>query len=172
MLTKEKKRQLVDELSDIVRSNSSVIFTDFGGVGTSDLNALKASLREHQVRYKVTKKSLWPFVQSKAGIVDEAAAFPGHKGSLAVAYGGGEGIEAAKVLSSFAKEHETFTILGALLGGDFVGADRVAVLAALPSREELIAKVVYVMNAPLRGLVSVLAGPQRGLVQVLAQIKK
>lgn len=177
MLSREKKEKQVEQLTRILAENGAVIFTDFSGLATPEMSALRNKLREEGVRYKVTKKSLWPFVQQKAAEylpteAEDQLAFADHKGSVGIAYSEGEGIEASKVITEFAKEYKSLTVLGGLVQGELLGLERIKALAALPSREELLAQVVYVLNAPMRNLVGVLRGPQRELVQVLSQIQK
>jgi len=172
MLTKAKKEEQVETLVKIIQEYPTVVFTDFSGLSTSDLNELRGSLREQSISYMATKKSLWPFVHKKASIKEKDLTFENYKGSVGIAYSEGEGTETSKVIVKFAKEHERFSILGALVSGVYVNIDYIKELAALPSREELLAKLVYVMSGPIRNFVSVLKAPQRDFVSVLGQIQK
>ena len=81
-------------------------------------------------------------------------------------------VTAAKLLNGFAKDHEMLKLRGAILEGKLLDVDGVKALAELPSREELLARVVGTMQAPISGMVNVLAGTIRGLVTVLERIKE
>jgi len=76
----------------------------------------------------------------------------------------------AKVLRGFAKDHPELTFRRAYLEGQILEADVAQQLADLPSREELIAKLLNLLQSPIRRLVTALSGPTRGLVTALAQI--
>ena len=80
-------------------------------------------------------------------------------------------INPAKVSHQFAKTQENFKILGGLFENRFIEKDRVLELAVLPSKEELLAKLVGSIAAPPVGLVNVLAGNIKGLINVLTKVK-
>ncbi len=81
-------------------------------------------------------------------------------------------MEANKAVVTFGKSHEALRILGAVIDGQFVDEAGVRILAALPGRDELYAKLVGSIAAPLSGLVNVLSGNLRGLVSVLKQYQE
>jgi len=80
-------------------------------------------------------------------------------------------VSPAKVLVEFSKKNEELEIKAGYLNGSVIDVDKVNSLAEIPPREELLAKVLAGMQAPISGLVNVLQGNIRGLVQVLNQIK-
>jgi large subunit ribosomal protein L10 len=172
MLSKTKKGELVQQLTEIVQKHSSVIFSDFSGLSTPELDELRRSLRERGVYYKVTKKSLWPYVRERANIPEEALSFGEHKGSVAMAYTPDEGVNMSKALTKFAKEHEKLVILGGFMNGETFTVDRIRQLAALPSREELLAKLVYLCASPMQRFARVVAAPHQQLVTVLGHVQK
>lgn len=170
MITREKKEKIVEELVDAVKDSESIIFTDFSGLGTTEINELKKNLREEGVRYKVTKKSLWPLILKKLGFKDQLD-FLNNPGSVSIAYSKNDGIDTAKVIDNFTKSHETFKILGAIIDKVFVGPDKIRALAALPTRKELLARFVFTLNSPRQRFVSVLGVNIRNLVSVISNIK-
>jgi len=78
----------------------------------------------------------------------------------------------AKILATFAKAHAKLQLKGGLVEGEVVDKLKVTQLAALPSREELLTKLVFVLNSPITGLVRVLNGTLQGLPNVLNRIKE
>lgn len=167
MLTRSKKEQLVKEITEVLKSKNGVVFSDFAGLTTGELSELKTELRKYGSSYAVVKKSLLPFAAKESGVeltLDE------HKGSVAIAYGEGEGVEIAKTLVGFAKTHEKLGLLGILLNRVFGDASKVKELAALPSREELVAKLMYLFS-PGQTFVRTLNAPLVGLLNVLNSIK-
>lgn len=168
MLSRAKKEQLVEELSRVVHDNPSIVFTDFTGLATSEIDELKEDLRSQKGQYRVVKKSLLPFIAQKTGI---DLNLKDHQGSLAFAYADQAGVEAARTIGKFTKSHEKLIILGGLLNRVFAGPEKIRELAALPLREELLGKLMYLLN-PAGSLVRILASPLAGLVNVISNIKK
>ena len=171
MLSKAKKQKLVEEIARIVKENPSIVFTDFSGLTIGELDELKRELRAEGVLYKATKKSLWPFVQERAQMPEDTLGIGEYKGSIGIAYGSGEGIEASKILVKFAKKSEKLAILGGYINQMFFDKSRIMTLAALPSREELVAKLLYVLSSPMQRFVRAISAPSQQLVSVLSQIK-
>ena len=92
-------------------------------------------------------------------------------GPTAIAYVHGDPAKTAKTIQDFIKEKKKAIIRGGKLQRSLLTATDIEALAALPSREQLIAQAVRAIASPLTGLVNVLAGPIRGLVVVLAQVQ-
>ncbi len=91
-------------------------------------------------------------------------------GAVAVAYGQDE-VTPAKIISEFKKDHDQVEFYGGILENAYIDQAQVAQMATLPTKQELLAKVVGSLNAPVSGFVNVLAGNMRGLVNVLSAIK-
>jgi large subunit ribosomal protein L10 len=90
----------------------------------------------------------------------------------AIAYNTTDPVALAKVLTKFAKDVPTVQFKGALLAGQVVAAGEIQNIANLPSREELLSKLLYLMQHPIRGLAVVLNGTMRNFAVVLDQIAK
>jgi len=84
----------------------------------------------------------------------------------------GDEVSAARIVNNFSKTHEILQVFGGVLEGKFISVAMVKSLANLPSKQELLAKLVGSINAPVSGFVNVLAGNLRGLVGVLNNIAK
>jgi len=94
------------------------------------------------------------------------------EGQIAVAVSSGDEVEASKIIAKMAKVNENLKISGGILGKKILSREEVMALSKLPSKEELLAKLVGTLNAPVSGFVNVLAGNLRGLVQVLKSISE
>ena len=169
MITKSQKGEIIAELAEKFRRQKIAIFSDFRGVSVAKSQALRRLLKKENAEYKVAKKTLFDraLVETGAGVATKDM-----KGEIGVAFGYGDQVAPAKILSKFAKEIETFKILGGLLDGKLLSDKQVLALARLPSREVLLAQIVGAMAAPLRGLASVLQGNIRNLAFVLNQVKE
>ena len=167
--TRAEKDALFAELKEAV-SGKAVVFTRYTGLTVRDMTDLRAELRKVGGRYTVTKNTLLRKAMEEAGIADVPADVLDVQ--LAVATSQTDEVEPNRIVVNFGKTHEKIEILGAVVDGSFVDAAGVKALAALPSRDELYAKVVGSVAAPLTGMVNVLAGNLRGLVTVLKQYQE
>src|SRR3989338_9204568 len=93
------------------------------------------------------------------------------KGGIATFMSPSDEVAAARIVHTFARKNEVVTIFGGILEGKFIDALAVKNLAVLPSKQELLSKLVGSMNAPVSGFVNVCAGTMRGLLNVLNAYK-
>ena len=147
----------------------SAVFTTISGYTMDDANALRQKGREAGVELLVAKKTLLVRALEASGFNIDAGTL---EGSILTTIGFNDEISAAKLVAGFLKDREGSAIVGGILEGRFVGANEVKQLAMLPSRKELLAKLVGSFNAPMSGFVNVLAGNLRNLVYVLNAIKE
>lgn len=168
MRTKAQKAKIVEELTDRFKRQKIAIFSDFRGVSVAKSQALRRLLKKEDAEYKVAKKTLFDRALAETGV---GTATKDMKGEIGVAFGYGDQVAPAKILAKFAKEAETFKILGGLLDGKFLSNKQVLAMARLPSREALLAQMAAVLAAPIRGLANGLWGNIRNLVIVLTKIK-
>ena len=160
-----EKEQAVDLLAEKFDQSTIVITTDYTGLPVGDMTALRRSLREAGVEYRVIKNTLAYLAADKAG---KPAIKDVIEGPTGVAFGYGEPAEPAKALSAFIRSaRSALKIRGAELDGRALAPEEVERLAALPNRNELIAQLLMRMNGPIAGLVNVLNGPIVGLARVL-----
>lgn len=167
MLTKAKKIELVQELSEKIKEGKVIIFSDFSSTTVSQMKNLRDELRVTGSSYKITKKKLIDLALKKAGI---EASVLNLKGQIGVAIGKEDETAAAKVLAKFAKTNKNFKLLQGVLENKLISGKEVMALANLPGREELLAKLVGTINAPVSGFVNALAGNLRNLIGVLKAI--
>src|SRR5206468_12875854 len=130
---------------------------------------LRKQVRETNSKYVVVKNTLALIAVKDSPLKQLEEYF---KGPTAVAYNTTDGVILAKALTKFAKDVPAVQFKGALLAGQVVPASEIQNIANLPSRDELVAKLLYLMQAPIRGLVTVLQANIRNLAVVIDQIAK
>lgn len=163
--TKEQKRQTLAELEDNFTKSKAAVFVNFQGLNVKDTTALRNLLRKEKIEYEVAKKTLLKLAVEKTGQIGvDPKSF---NGNIAVAFGFEDEVTPAKVLNQFRATHDALKIIGGTFEKKFIDAAKVIELAQIPSRQELLAKLVGSINSPVSGFVNVLAGNLRGLVQVL-----
>jgi large subunit ribosomal protein L10 len=170
MLTKQQKIELVKDLTEKIKVAKTAIFVDFKGLKVKDSTDLKKALRAEGVDYVVVRKTLLDIALKNAGI--EEISTKTMDGQVALSLSNTDEVSGAKIIDTFAKTNENIKMLGGVLGKQVMTAAEVKALAKIPSKEELLAKLVGTLNAPVSGFVNVLAGNLRGLVQVLNAIKE
>ena len=168
MRTRNEKEQVVEELVTKFKRQKIAFFTDFRGISVTESNKLRRQLRKEDTDYAVAKKTLFDLALKESGVEFTTKKL---EGEIGVAMGYGDQVAPAKTLVKFAKEHESFKIVAAILGSRVLTAKDVMALAKLPSREVLLAQVVGVMQAPIRGLAVVLQAKTRDLATVLGKVR-
>ena len=135
----------------------------------SEITELRKKLKSAQSNLKVVKNRLAKRSLKDASLEQLASFFDG---PTTIAYSETNPVSPAKILVNFIKDRENLVIKGGVLGAEILTLDRIKDLAALPSKEELFAKLLGCMLNPARSMVSVLAAVPRQLVTVLAAIGK
>jgi large subunit ribosomal protein L10 len=161
----ENKVQIVESLYETFSRCRIGILTDYRGLKTSELTAMRRRLRELGIEYRVVKNSLAQFAARKAGMDELVGSF---EGPVAIAFGYGEIPEAAKALAEYIRTTKSaLSIKGGFLEDGVLSPRDVDALATLPPREVLISQVIAGIQSPIAGLVNVLSAPIRGVMGVL-----
>lgn len=168
-MDRAKKEQVVAELHDKLKRASATVLTDFKGMTVAEMGELRDALAAEQVEYQVVKNTLMRLASKETGA---AVLEPLLKETCAIAIGYTDPSIPAKVLKKFSKSNEKLKIKGGALGTRLLDLNQVTALADLPSREELLAKLLGTLNAVPTGLVTVLSGVPRALVTALAAIQE
>ncbi|MDQ1283658.1 MAG: large subunit ribosomal protein [Patescibacteria group bacterium] len=167
MQTKSQKKELVKDLAEKIKKAKAVVFSDFKGLSVKDMTSLRRELREKGIDFKVLKKTLINVALQESKIDFDAKKM---EGQIAVATSEQDEVEAAKIIAKAAKINQNIKITGGILGNKALTGEEVLELSKLPGKEELLAKLVGTLNAPVSGFVRVLSGNIRGLVQVLKAV--
>ncbi len=170
-MSREKKTQIIDSLQEAFSKCSITILTDYRGLATPEMTALRRKLQESDSEYKVVKNTLARFAAEKAGKGGLVSSFDG---PIAIAFGYGDITAPAKVLASYIRDSTvSLSIKGGFLGDRLLTSEEVMTLSTLPSREILLARVLGQIKSPMSALVGCLATPLRGIIGVLqARIKQ
>lgn len=159
----EQKQQIVEQLVESIKSAQAGVLLDYRGLTVEQDTKLRNELRSAGVDYHVVKNSLTRFAVKEIGFDDLDSVL---KGPTALALSN-DPVAPSKVLVKFAKDNDVVSIKAGFIEGKVIGADEINALAKLPSKEELIAKLMGSLNSPASGLVNVLQANIRSLAQVL-----
>lgn len=165
-LTRQQKEERVTQASSDIAAATSVVFMAYDALTVENTEKLRRQLHAEGVRLRVLPKRLLQRVLKEANIEFDPLT---EAGQLAVLWGN-DAVAPARVLHTFAKEHENVRLVGGMLEGTLLSLARVHALAVLPGRQELLGQLVGTLAAPIRSFQTVLTGVQRQTVQVLAAI--
>jgi len=166
MITKEQKKKILKNLKEDIDKQKSMVFISVKGLKASELLELRNKLKESDCKLTVAKKTLMNIALKELDInVSEL------DGQVALVFGFKDEVLPAKTTYEFSKKNEDLKILAGFFEDKFREVNDIIALAKIPSRKELLAKVVGSISAPISGFANVLQGNLRGLVYVLKQIK-
>mgnify|MGYP001079295421 CR=1 FL=1 len=162
------KEQLVVELKEKIGGAQALYYTDFTGLNVKRMTELRRRLRKAGVEYVVIKNTLALIAVKDSPLTQIKDKFTG---MTAVAYNTTDAVVLAKALTKFAKDVPALQFKGALLNGQIVPASQIQNIANLPSREELISKMLFLINAQAQRLVTVIQAVPRNLAVVMEQVR-
>ncbi len=166
-ITKEKKKEIVKNLRENIKKQQAIFFVNFKGIKGEDSDSLRLKLRESGSKMVIARKTLIKIAFKEEGIDFDPLKLEGEAGFI---FGFEDGVTTAKVIKEFSKE-ESITVLGGIYEGKILTVEEVETIASLPTRDELLAKLVGTISAPMPRFLNVLQGNTKGLITVLSKIK-
>jgi large subunit ribosomal protein L10 len=168
-LSRQSKESLVENYQGGVAKAPNVFLVKYQGITVPQVTDLRTRVRESGGHYEVVKNRIVLRVIDGSGIEGLREHF---EGPTAVAYNEDDPVGLAKVLTDFAKEVPAIEFKAGLVDGQLIGAEEVKQIATLPNREVLIAKVLFLLQSPITGLVRVMAALPQQFVAVLEQVRQ
>src|SRR5277367_291102 len=165
-LTKAKKAEKVAELAKELEGSTSAIVGTFAKLTVAQDYSLRGVVRNAGGRYRVLKNKLAARASQGTGV---EAALQGLKGVSSVAYTSGDPVALAKALSTWMVENAEFTFKLGIIDGQVITVEEVKQLATMPSKEQIFAKLLFLINAPAQRLVTVMNAAGRDLAVVVNQ---
>lgn len=167
-LTLEQKKAVVSEVSEAARQAHSAIAAEYRGLNVAQMTRLRDQARNAGVYLKVVPNRL----AARALAETQFECMREHlRGPLVLALAQEEPGASARVVQDFAKQHPKLTVRLVAFGGNLLEPSEIDRLAKLPTREEAIARLMAVMQAPIAKLVRTLAEPHAKLVRTLAAVR-
>ncbi len=167
MLTREQKQVQIDALRTTLSPAQGLFVMDFTGLTVAEVTELRRKVKEANGTYRVVKNTL-----AKLAVADT----PNQPlqqlldGPAAVAFTLGDSVALAKALADFSKNHEKLRFRGGVIEGQLLDAAQAKQIAALPTKQELVARLLYLLQSPMRRLVTALAWPTRSLAVTIKQV--
>jgi len=168
-MNKQEKSQEMEALKGVLQGQPPTFVLAYRGLSVNQVSALRKKVRATSSRYRVVKNRL--ALRVIKGTPYEGLA-PHFEGPTAIAYSMKDPASLAKVLEEFTRDNQGLQVKAALVDGRVVDPRTIKVLASLPSRAVLIARLLGALNAPMTRLVMVLKAPHRDLVRVVDEIAR
>ena len=149
-ISKGKKKEIVEKVSDLLKDSKSVVFFSFKGFNVKNTIEMRRALRESKVGYMVAKKTLAKRAFDEAKIAGE---IPVMFGETAMAYSADLIAPAREVFNFQKKYKENLSIVGGIFDGKYMSKEEMMAIALIPSQQTLYAQFVNVINSPVQGLV-------------------
>jgi len=165
-VTRAKKSEQVEKLGKDLKDVSSLIVTTYNKLTVAQDYELRKTLRSSGAKYTVVKNTLAELA-SKGTKVEPV--LKDLAGVTSIAYTSGDPVALAKALSKYAKDNPEFTFKAGVVEGRVVSINEIKALATMPSKEELYAKLLFLINAPAQRLVTVMNAVGRNLAVVVDQ---
>ena len=172
-MASQRKVQLVEEYSKKFKEAKSIFLTDFSGLTVSSINNLRRLCQDADVEYRVIKNTLAKRSLTNVGIegVDDLL-----KGVTAFAYSDIDAVSPIRIIKEYNKElnkiNKSLVLKGAIFEGEIIGPDKIDLLASLPSREELLAKLLSLFQSPLIILARTINASGQNLLTALNAVKQ
>ena len=155
MMSKEKKKLYINEMTSQFDKSEAVIVAHYQGLSVSQLDELRSKMREHGIQFKITKNRITKLALEKTRCKNLSELF---KGPTAVALSE-DAIVSAKILTKFSKDNTNLKILGGIMGNDILDLAGVQNVATLPTLDEARAKIVGILSSPAQKIASILLAP-------------
>ena len=167
-LTREQKKEIINNLEEKIKRQKAMIFAAIEGLKAEEIFELRKKLKEKDCLLIVVKKTLADRVFKENKINCDAKEMAGQ---LALIFGFKDELSPAKISYKFFQTNKKLKILGGFFENNFINTEEVVELAKIPSKKELLARLVGSIKAPVANFVNVLQGNIKGLLYVLSKIK-
>jgi large subunit ribosomal protein L10 len=168
-MDREEKKKSAEELHEELKKAKGVILSKFQGITVAQDFELRRKIAGTGARYKVVKNSL--IERAAKGTTVELIAKK-LAGTTSVALTDADPVALAKALTEYAKENPIFSFKSGVVEGRVVSLADFSSLATLPSKEQLLSKVLFLFNSPAQRVASTLSGVARNLAYVISQAVK
>ena len=166
-----QKIEMVDYLTKKFDDSSGIYFTQYTGMDVEQVTELRKQFRENGVTYLVSKNTLTKIAANNAGFDEKLNQFL--QGQVGIAYAAEDPTSPARVIKNFKERNKvSLEVLGLVFEGEIFSADKFKELADLPSRDELLARLVGGLNQPMSQMVGTLNAAMAKFINVLTSLQK
>ncbi len=155
MMTKEQKKNYVEEMKKVFSSNEAVMIAHYQGLNVNELDKIRDEMRKSGIFFKITKNRITKIALKETKYKELEKFFTGPTAAAISS----DPIMSAKILAKYAKKGSSLKIVAGFMDGKVLEAEDVAKIATLPTLDEARAKIVGILSAPAQKIVSILLAP-------------
>ena len=169
-MNRNEKTDVISEVKEMMENSSAIFLTDYSGINVEDISELRNQFRNEGVKYKVYKNTLFKKALAESNKYGKLA---DHLvGMTGFAFADENPIAPAKIIKKYFDKHEKLSLKACYIEDEYFDGNRLAELASLPSKNDLIASIIGSINSPASGIVGAIAAVTRDLVSVIDEISK
>jgi large subunit ribosomal protein L10 len=169
-MNKTEKTEVISSVKEMIRNSSAVYLTDYSGINVEDINKLRGEFRKEKVKYKVFKNTLFKRALEELGKYDKLA---DHLvGMTGYVFATDNPVAPAKIIKKYYDEKQKLSLKACYIENQFYEGTKLNMLAALPSKNDLIAGILGSLKSPPSGIVGALNAVARDLANVVDQVAK
>jgi large subunit ribosomal protein L10 len=166
MKSKGKKKEELENLKKDLADAKNLFVAQFQGMTVAQDTELRQKIRDSKSKYRVVKNTL---ARKAAEGTPAEGVTKSFDGSTAIAYNANDPVSLAKALTAYAKAHPLFVFKAGMVEGRVINLADIASIALMPSKQELIAKLLFLVQSPAQRLAVVINGVARNLAVVMQQ---
>ena len=155
MMTKEQKKNYVEEMKKVFSSNEAVMIAHYQGLNVNELDKIRDEMRKSGIFFKITKNKITKIALKETKYKELEKFFTGPTAAAISS----DPIMSAKILAKYAKKGSNLKIVAGFMDGKVLEAEDVAKIATLPTLDEARAKIVGILSAPAQKIISILLAP-------------
>ncbi|MBU8871810.1 MAG: 50S ribosomal protein L10 [Gemmatimonadales bacterium] len=159
----------VEMITQKLQAAQSLVLADYSGLTVEKMTFFRQQCRANKVECRVVKNRLAKIAADNAGVEVIKDLL---RGPIAIMFGPESQVDPAKIVAEFAKKNEAMEIRGGMVDGAYLDADQVMALSKVPTRDELIAKMMGSINSSVTGVVMVMNGVVAGLARAIDAVAK
>lgn len=167
-MNRVEKQESIEEIKSLVESNSTAVIVHYKGLTVAQIDVLRGQMRNCNAQIKVIKNSLAKLAVANTNSKELGSLLTGPTAIVV----SNDPVAVAKNLTKFAKENASLVLLGGMVDNQFVDKKAIAMLSEMPSKDELRAKIIGLLNAPATKLVRLVSTPAAQLARVVDAYSK
>jgi large subunit ribosomal protein L10 len=169
-MKRSEKELIVAEVTEVARRASGMFFTDFSGLTVEQITELRREFRKSGVQYRVAKNTLIRKALQSMGGYD--GVYDRLVGPTGVAFAFDDPVAPAKIIQKFKEKHDRLSLKVCVIEKQVYGGERLADIAKMPTRKEMMASIAGSIQAPLAGVPTVVQAVLRDLVSIVGEIER
>jgi large subunit ribosomal protein L10 len=169
-MNKNEKAEIIAEAKELIENSTALYLTDYNGINVADISDIRNQFRKEGVNYKVFKNTLFKRALKESGKFEKLGDHL--QGMTGFAFASTNPVAPAKIIKKYNDASQKLSLKACYIETEYFDGSKLGELAALPSKQELIAGILGALNSPASGIVGSIAAVMRDLVSVVDEVSK